>query len=301
MTTVHNDSQHTSWGFGSKMSRRASDYSQPPPEYELNALTPTTTASVNSLPAYEDSGDIGYSPSGSQARFHPSRRLQIEAQGHSICRLPYTTCTDPIRIYEVESEDAVGDLVYESERIKKHSGNSVLVRAGGSEAPICSTTYRFGPGRHPRMMLHGMRESEEEYEFSNKSLLSRAQVIRTHLGTFEWRYASRKERKEIDANSLLVLEHVSKVALAGGRSEDHRRKVGQLIRNDAYRSRGTSRMTAGNGGRLELDLREWADTKGEAEQMEVLALASCLVMLKKEVDRRRAGQMAAMHSGGGGP
>ncbi|CEJ85590.1 hypothetical protein VHEMI03817 [[Torrubiella] hemipterigena] len=301
MTTLHNEHQHASWVSG-KLHRRSSEYSQPPPEYELNTLSPSTSTSTGSLPEYEHNADTGAFPSGSQARFYPSRTLQIEAAGHGICTLPYSTSRQPIRVYEVMSGgDAIGDLVYESERIKRHSGDSILVRAGGSEAPICSTNYRFGPGRHPRMRLHGLRESEEVYEFSNKSLLSRAQVIRTHLGTFEWRYASRKERKALGANSLLVLEHVSKVALAGGGSEDHRRKVAQLIRNDEYRSRGTSRMTAGNGGRLELDLREWADTKGEAEQMEVLALASCMVMLKKEVDRRRAGQMAAMHSGGGGP
>jgi hypothetical protein len=47
-----------------------------------------------------------------------------------------------------------------------------------------------------------------------------------------------------------------------------------------------------------IDLREWADEKGANEQMEALAVASCLVMLKKEVDRRRLCQAMVLAGAG---
>lgn len=205
-------------------------------------------------------------------------------------------------MYSVTPSGEIGELAYESLRIKKNSGNSILVRAGGdSEAPICSTAYRFGPGRPPRLCLHGLRETEEEYEVLNKGCATRAQTIRTHLGTFEWRYANRQERKTEGANSLLILDLVSTISI-DGKEREHRQKVAQFVRNEEYRTVGSRGSTAGNGGRLMMDLRDWADTKGEEEQMEVLALATCIVMLKKEVDRRRMHQaIVLMSASGGGP
>lgn len=286
----------------SSKTRRSSDCSCPPPEYELANLASASSSTTGSLPDYESQADGASSSSADITKFYPTKSLQIEARGHAPLRAPFCVATDPMPIFEVKHDGRIGDIAFQSIRPKRHSGDSMLIRggeAGFDQAPICTTTYRFGPGRPPRLMLHGMGNAEEEFEFSSKGVFTRSQAIRTHLGTLEWRYASRQERKAIGADSLLILELVSKVALVGGSQEERKKKVAYFVRNEEYRSQGTSRMTAGNGGRLMMDLREWADSKGEAEQMEVLVIATCLTMLKKEVDRRRAAQFSAMAGAAG--
>ena len=104
-----------------------------------------------------------------------------------------------------------------------------------------------------------------------------------HWGDFEWRYASKKEKDE-GVYNLLVLEKV----LEKGRE---RRKVAQLIRGEGTRSPGTNKRTAGNGGRLEVCER---GEDGEVICGLVVVLVTVLVMLKREVDRMRAMQMAAI-------
>ncbi len=80
--------------------------------------------------------------------------------------------------------------------------------------------------------------------------------------------------------------------------------MAQLVRNADLRSPGSSASSAGNGGRLLVDLSLWAAEETERAKHEVLVVTTALCMLKKEVDRRRAQQfaaMAAMAGGGGGP
>ncbi|KAI9158434.1 hypothetical protein HJFPF1_06429 [Paramyrothecium foliicola] len=302
------------------MSPRSSLSSQSPPNYyensdiiELGALTPATTASSTSLPKYEALGLEEVSGASSQADFQVTRALQIEAVGHRLISLPVPPRPFPINVYEILPEGTVGSQTYTSLRASRCSGNSILIRADDeSQTPLCSTTYRFGPGRSPRIKLHGATTPsagsdlsaaspahEEEFEVRDRGYTTRAQVIRTHLGTFMWRYADRDERRAHGADSLLVLEKLTAVALEGGKQEERRRRVAQLVRNKEFRSVHTSRSTAGNGGRLMIDLREWIDEKGAAEQMEALTVASCLVMLKKEVDRRRACQAMVLAGAAG--
>jgi hypothetical protein len=289
--------------------------------FELGIMTPTTTASTSSLPKYEDLDVQGGTLSG--AAFCATRTLQIEALGHRLFSLPLPPKPLPIAVFEVLPGGVVGSQVYTSIRASRCSGNSVLVRADeASETALCSTTYRFGPCRPPRIKLHAAaslpspspspapavpvapaspEESfahEEEFEVLGRGCTTRAQTIRTHLGTFVWRYASRAERRALDADNLLVLDKITTVAIDEGggriRQEERRRRVAQLVRNDEFRSQNTSRRTAGNGGRLMIDAREWFGEKGAVEQLEAVAVASCLVMLKKEVDRRRAVQAMAI-------
>ncbi|KAI0113733.1 hypothetical protein GGR51DRAFT_22311 [Nemania sp. FL0031] len=70
------------------------------------------------------------------------------------------------------------------------------------------------------------------------------------------------------------------------------RRIAQLVRNETFRSPGTSRSTAGNGGRLMLDLTVF-DEKAR-ERVEWLVVTTALTMLKREVDRRRAQQAATI-------
>lgn len=257
-----------------------------PDEVDFGAMTPTTNGSNASLPTYDA---IDASSSSSVSGFQPTRQLQIQAKGCSSRTLTGHSM-DPIFVYEIGPDGQHGNEAYVSLRYKRTSNNSNLIRAGDStETPLCSTTYRIGPFRPPRLNLAGWNE-EVTVQASNWGCLSRKTTIKTPIGDFRWRYGGRKERHAENASNLLVLEQMDG---SNPDSKNAYRRVGHMIRNKELRSEGTSRWTSGNGGRLMLDLRPWADTKGVAQQLEVLAVASCLVMLKKEVDNTYDGIASA--------
>ncbi|CAI4217704.1 unnamed protein product [Parascedosporium putredinis] len=167
----------------------------------------------------------------------------------------------------------------------------------------------------------------------SKSAFHRTLVFRTRFGTFTWRYATRAERKAANANSLVILERVVAVAHAPAApsasaaassssassssvfASARRRpvaettdvvvaEVARFVRSDQTRTPGTSKHTAGNGGLLLLDLSSWQGEKADpadAEEVRRLAVASCISLMKKEVDRRRVQQMMTMAAviGGG--
>jgi hypothetical protein len=161
------------------------------------------------------------------------------------------------------------------------------------ETAIARTTYKFGPGRNPVVRIG--RDDDlgaEEFETVGKGLLSRAVGFETRRwGRFEWGYGGRRERARWAADNLLILEKVGVGVGADGR--EGRVRVAQLVRNGELRTAGTGYMTAGNGGRLQMDLR---GEKGEEIVPEAVVVVTCLVMLKKEIDRLRGFQIAAMSS-----
>ncbi|KAB5585806.1 hypothetical protein GE09DRAFT_1210394 [Coniochaeta sp. 2T2.1] len=246
----------------------------------------------------------------SQHTFNPTVNLQIQTPGKPWLSLPLPPKPVPIPVFDVNSDANNPPSLsprYMSVRPERGSGSSYLVSGSGeSSKNLSTTTYRFGPGKPPSVSLFlppSLRQDEEVVEegeawdtfpLVSTSLLSRAQRLqRTRLGTFEWRYASRSERKELKANSVLVLEKIVKVAVAGGKEEEVRRTVAMLVRNEETRTPGSSASTAGNGGRL-------MGEKVEREMAVVLVVTTALVMLKKEVDRRRAAQIAIMASAASG-
>ncbi|KAM5355649.1 hypothetical protein ACJ41O_002295 [Fusarium nematophilum] len=300
-----------------------------PPDYEtteafeLARLSPASSSTA-SLPRYttlygdapassSSSSSAGADPSG----FHATKLLQIQAPGVSLVALPTAPRPYPIYVFNVAPTGELDEAEYVSIRPARSSGSCFLARADDpAQAPLCTTTYRFGPGKPPKMSLlaeSGVQDGDppahaEEFELTCKGVLTRTIVMRTHLGTFEWRYSTKPERRAAqstvgeEVDCLLILDQVTNVALAGGKQEERRRKVGQFVRSVSLRTEGSRRSTAGNGGRLMLDLREWADRKGESRQMEILAVASCVSMMKKEIDRRRMHQtMVIMGGASGGP
>jgi hypothetical protein len=296
-----------------------SQTSLPPPyegvdNIELGALS--NASSTSSLPDYETVAP-DYS---SAAGFHPTLSYQIETKGHPLIALPRPPKPVPMPVYAVTPSGEPAEKIYECIRPTRGSGSCLLYHVPTStEVPVCTTTYRFGPGRPPKIRLLdpinpgpgssldtntdvGLASGEEEFEIVGRGCATRAVSIRTHLGTFQWRYANKAERKAAGADSLVVMERITTVAHQGGRAEEQYRRVAQLVRNSDYRSSGTGRSTAGNGGRLMMDLREWSsgDGKDEARQLEIIVVASCIAMLKKEIDRRRLHQAMVIAGGAGG-
>ncbi|KAM0564526.1 hypothetical protein ACHAPJ_000740 [Fusarium lateritium] len=301
----------------SELGRRSSRHSTLPPDYqtteavELSRLSPASSP-TNSLPEYTTLYNDTPASTSAASGFHPTKQLQIQAPGFPLIAFPLPPRPDPIYIFNVAPTGERDEAEYISVRPARNSGSCFLARANDPvQAPLCTTTYRFGPGKPPMIRLCGnenYQQYTEEIEISCKGVLTRSVVMRTHLGTFEWRYSSRAERRAAqtsigeEVNCLLILDQVMKVAVEGGKQEERRRKVGQFVRSGGLRTEGSRRSSAGNGGRLMLDLREWADRKGEAVEMELLAVTSCVSMMKKEVDRRRMHQtMVIMGGSSGGP
>jgi hypothetical protein len=222
-----------------------------------------------------------------QADFNSTTSLQIQAAGKHCISFP-----SPPRQLEIPIfSPATGRPVYISIRPRRRKGNCRLVLAEDDlETAVARTTYKFGLGRNPIVRIGRDDDLDaDEFEMVGKSLLTRTVGFETRRwGMFEWRYGSRKERAQYAADNLLILEKVS---------GEGRVRVAQLVRNDELRTPGTKYMAAGNGGRLQMDL---VGEKGHEIADEMLVVVTCLVMLKKEIDRLRGYQIAVMSGAAGG-
>ena len=290
--------------------RQASLTSSPPSygddeSYELVAATPTKEPKPNP-PAYDSvarADDAAASSSGPAffcAGLQVTHAFHIDTRGLSFGCLPLPPRAGATPVYAVTRGGVVSNLAYESIRPERWSGSCALYPAGGN-SPVSSTAYRWGPGRPPRIQLHDTeRESHgqgEEIEMLPRShglLSSRTQVIRTPFGTFQWSYASYKERRELGAFSVLFMDEVATVALAGGKTERRLRRVAQLVRKDEFCKKAGGACSAGVGGRLMMNLSQWAVNEQDVEDVKVLIISSCFVMLKKEIDRMRASRIAVI-------
>ncbi|KAL1894561.1 hypothetical protein Sste5346_005796 [Sporothrix stenoceras] len=355
------------------------------PQYEKHVSNESNSdddsASVTGSPPNYDtlygaahSTDAASIAPSAEGTFRPTLELQLDTRGksqsESYGQIPRP---EPIHVFMVNSRDgsALYNLqpVYTSLREKRNSNSCTLYAGAGygmlhsdrassssQNRTLSTTTYRIGPGRPPRIALfdaNDIRLDEtnawDYFEFSGKSIFNRVQILRSRLGTFEWRYASRDERKALSAeliaaaaaagstlnekdikkrysvNNLMVLERVTHVfgsidnnnggassSAAVGKPREVRRPVARLIRSKALRTPGSNRFAAGNGGRLQLDLSEWmsaaneaaagdskvaapgSDDQADRDMVIVLAVVTCISMLKKEVDRRSDQEIAAI-------
>ncbi|EEQ88327.1 hypothetical protein RJZ56_000484 [Blastomyces dermatitidis] len=211
------------------------------------------------------------------ASFTPGRSLFIDARGKALVRLPTPSSQLEIHIHNPDTS-----LAYVSTRKSRCSGSSTL------SSPECGdllfTEYFFGPNREPRIhILTGSEKASPEVKIKGK-WTSRATNFSLPDGSvFEWRYVKEcgpDGKKEV----LVVLE---KFEVSG------RKRVAHLLRNKRTRPPNTSRCTAGNGGELVIG-RDTAEVIDEP-----LIVATCLLMLKKEIDRRRAIQACVIFGGAG--
>jgi hypothetical protein len=229
---------------------------------------------------------------------------QIESKGSVWLSLPTSPKPDPIPVYAVGPASEKTEKVYESIRPERKSGSCTLY-AAGSNLPVSSTTYRFGPGKPPVIRLHRQDHvssaaaelKDEGFEVASRGATTRSVLMRTPLGTYQWRYGRRDERKACNADSLLILEKVTTIALAGGKTKEVYTRVAQFVRNDEFRTQGTSKHDAGNGGRLMMDLSGSEEKK--SNELEVFIVTGAICMLKREIDRRRTHKMIIMGAGAG--
>ncbi|CAH0027613.1 unnamed protein product [Clonostachys rhizophaga] len=259
-------------------------------------------------PYYEEVEGGGASSSAPPTAFTGTHQLQVQTLGYDTDQALSGWVFENISIYTVDR----GEVEYISLRLQQTSNSCALVRGSDTNrTPLISTIYRRGPGRNPkiRILPRGTSLSVEEaissdnvqcevVDVVSRSIISRTQKFDTSFGNFEWRYGSTAElRAEYDANSLILMERVDFVRSRDGKAGKRGVRIAQLVRNDEFRTQGTSRRAGGNGGRLMMDLSMWADerrTNVKVKDVEAFVVASCLCMLKREADRFRDAQNAAV-------
>ena len=260
----------------------------------IEGLSPSEKEELksSSISVYSEASTLQVSP---DEHFTPGKALSINARGIGIIRLPTPSSELEISV----TNPANGDLAYLSLRPQRSSGNCILVAPEKGE--LLATEYKFGPGRDPKLVVlpgllskkDGIKAEAEITTTSKWTSRSQAFVMPGAAGPgseFEWLYVTEKTGAEGKKETRLVLREKRKAA------DGRKRTVAVLVRNDETRTPGSAKCTAGNGGMLVLD------ENSDALLDEPVIVASCLLMLKKEMDRRRAMQfmmLGAMLSGGG--
>lgn len=226
--------------------------------------------------------------------FRPSRTLNINAQGIRAIRPPL-----PDSQFEITVTHPDGSEAYTSTRDRRWSGNCVLSHPKLGD--LLRTEYFFGPNRDP--VLHLLQTSDVLPEEPSIKLSGRwtSRSIGFTLPSgaeFEWSYA-KERRGDGQKVKLIVLQAVGGAKGGDGKEKEvpsHSCRIAQLVRCDETRTPGTSRCSAGNGGELQID----EEALRVCELDEAILIATCLVNLKREGDRRRMIQCAAMAGGGAG-
>ena len=233
---------------------------------------------------------------------------------------------------ESDEEDAVENGCQSDTRIKGSKLSHVDDHGKKSDEKITThvapldDTATTASSSTPSNCGNSNNSSVVEFPLTSRRLLGRTIAFTSpKYGSFEWRYCSRKEKSSFlcpanatsspshttaktKPDNLLVLEKISKQVDAKGKErETGRVRVAQLVRSDETRTPGSRGGSAGNGGRLECCLERIVLDGEEEGLMEVLVdevtvVITCLVMLKKEIDRLRGAQIAVMSAGAsGGP
>jgi hypothetical protein len=208
----------------------------------------------------------------SNSTFIPIKTLHINAKGIGVLRLSQP----PIELITTIS-NTDGSLVYTSTRAKRSSGSCTLTDADGNA--LIGTEYYFGPNKDPVLKRLDIDEGKiYEIKTLSKWTSRNHKFLLPDGRTFEWRY---KREKGFGAGgakgTALVLDVEGK-------------RVATLIRNDETRTLGSKSCSAGNGGELLLG----GDIGGKDGIGEDLVVATCLLMLKKEIDRRRSVQLITL-------
>lgn len=190
---------------------------------------------------------------------------------------------------------------YISTRAKRSSGNAVLRHRIRGE--LLSTTYRFGPFRDPEVRRLNTRSHDQRTQMENSgdlavkiqpSSVSRSAAIAPvgrNTKRFKWEYV---RTSTADGKRKVIALSMHDLNAAAAWRKD--KILAVLVRINYTRTPGTTKRDAGNGGRLILD------AEATMHMDEEMIIATCLLMLKKEIDRQRAGQgaaVAAAVSGGG--
>ncbi|EZF35130.1 hypothetical protein TMEN_2056 [Trichophyton mentagrophytes] len=245
-----------------------------------SSVASDTVVEDEAPPTYSECTTITLTRDIKQA-FTPGRSLYINSRGIGMIRFPTPSSELEIPIYNQD-----GSLAYVSTRDKRCSGDAVL--SSPNLGNLLITTYFFGPGRHPVLSLlyptpftRGSPDINKDITVAGKFISRSADFDMPDGSKFEWRYVPLGYDGG-GRSKLLVLEKIE------GKGNGSRKRVAQLLRTKQTIPQGSSKHRAGCGGELVLDQNAHLDID------ETVIVGTCLLMLKREVDRRRAIQMMVM-------
>lgn len=234
----------------------------PAPELQEKDLIETSTSSLCSSTIAPEHA----------SSFTPVGSLHVDSKGLALIRLPL-----PPKQLEIAVRKPDGSLAYTSKRNKRCSGNCTLFDASGT--PLITTTYFFGPGREPVISLLGCdKEAQVDVKLTSKWTSRKYTYVLPDGHSFAWEYAG---KKRLAAYGMDMMKGTALVLRLDGKV------IAALIRNEETRTPGTTYLSAGNGGELLLG----PDVNDKDGLGEDLVVATCLLMLKKEIDRRRMVQI----------
>lgn len=202
----------------------------------------------------------------STSSFHPNRTLKVNALGIRAVRLPFQSSQTEIVVMNSDGSEA-----YVSTRSKRWSGNSIL--SSPTTGSLVRTDYFFGPTPTVLRLSQSSGVISQEVKVIGRWPSRSTSFISPKGVEFKWEYAKVKHKGEKES-----------------------RRIAQLSRGRETRTPGTSACRAGNGGELQID----DGALDDSELTESIVVATCLVMLKREIDRRRMIQCAMIAGAGGG-
>ncbi|KAE8416574.1 hypothetical protein BDV36DRAFT_259888 [Aspergillus pseudocaelatus] len=205
----------------------------------------------------------------SKANFLEGRRFHIEAKGIRAIRPPM-----PMRQNEIPIYTADGTLAYTATKDKALSSHTILASPKHGDLfsidfrPGCSPWIRFLPSVEGDVILPIAVQGK---------LTTRAMSFTPPEGgcKWEWKYSTIASP---DGGKLkaLCLEKIDGTECAKFT------RIAYLLRSPDTRATGSSCCSAGNGGQLVISPDADLSMVEEA-----LVIATCLVMLRRERDRRR--------------
>jgi hypothetical protein len=251
----------------------------PPPSYEQATLSKVSASPVpNLIPG-------------------PSKVLTVFAGGTRACRFP--TPSNELQIPIFDGTDTSVEPLYISTRATRRSGNAVLRHS--QRGDLYGTYYKFGPFREP-VIRHvsvpsDIKRSDQEDEEGPLAVSTKSHTLSYKVDftiadtgkTFNWKYT--KTQLPTGKTRVLVLETDD---ASSSSDKAPPKTLAVLLRTDDTRTPGSSKWDAGNGGQLVIDPNAMTFID------ESLIVATCIMMLKKEIDRQRGAQAAVIGGAIGG-
>jgi len=178
------------------------------------------------------------------------------------------------------------------------------------------TTYFFGPGNDPVISCDFGEDKRVETTVRSKGKLTRSRMFEWNGDRYEWRYVGKRNASGMVLQRVVTdASAVPDIVITGEKrpgtpvcphgygkgkakkTEDDYVTVAEFRRDEEEGKRCVMGFSpAGQGGWVTIYEKEEEGKKGLPEW---LVLASCMVMLKRERDRRTI-QIAMMMSGAGG-
>jgi hypothetical protein len=203
--------------------------------------------------------------------FEVAKTLFIKAHGLPNIRKPGPSEQTEIEITSLPSDN----LIYTSKREGKWASSTQLFNSLGVVVGKVNSD-RFSNGLFKTIEVEVLGgEHMEVVKIKRRAIMTRACVFTFGGCDWEWRYGRKAEGAKHNGHTLLVLGRSR-----GGIMET----AARLVRDEEAAVMGDTKSTyAGRGGKLELG----RDVVGGGEEMESVVVMSALIMLKKEVDRKR--------------